>query len=197
MVWRRWPEFKDDERDLVVAIDRSKGRRIVVYSIVVSCVRYQYLLVKYSKVFKHCKDLSKRERRVYLPKALRLIEKMVDQGVLLGLDVVQSIGVLLSRVESIRDRMYFVFVDDVLYSKNVVKNVFRDIFVLPEYAVRKVGLLKSCGLSSSALKTLVNIADNLAYYVRWQVEETVSSLSKVKRKLPLKWTLSARDHPCP
>ena len=197
MVWRRWPEFKDDERDLVVAIDRSKGRRIVVYSIVVSCVRYQYLLVKYSKVFKHCKDLSKRERRVYLPKALRLIGRFVDQGVLLGLDVMQNIRVLLSRVESIRDRMYFAFIDDVFLSKNVVKNIFKDIFVLPEYAVRKASLLKSYGLSSSALKTLVNIADNLAYYVRWQVEETDSSLLKVKRKLPLKWTLSARDHPCP
>lgn len=166
MVWRRWPGFKDDERDLVVAIDRSKGRGIVVYSIVVSCIRYQCLLVKYSRVFKHCKDLSKRERRVYLLKALRLIERFVDQGVLPGLDVMQNIRVLLSRVESIRDRMYFAFIDDVLLSKNVVKNIFKDIFVLPEYAVRKASLLKSYGLSSSALKTLVNIADNLAYYVK-------------------------------
>jgi len=46
-------------RDLLIAIDRSKGREITLYSIVASSVRAREELMRYVDTFKHVKLLNR------------------------------------------------------------------------------------------------------------------------------------------
>jgi len=79
-------------RNLLMAVDRSRSRKIVLYSIVVSSVGVGDYLMKCVDVFKHVKLLGRRERSTYFPRALRVIEVLVDADVLLGVDVTNYLG---------------------------------------------------------------------------------------------------------
>ncbi len=180
-----------NSKELLIAIDRSPVSRIkaTVYSIVVSSIRYQDVLTRYSMRFKHSKGLSRREKQVYFPTALRLIDGLVRQGVILGLDVTQYIGVLLDRLEKVKDKTFIAFIDDVLLSKRIVRNTFTNVTFLPESSIKKPSVIHSYGLAPSIAKTIMNIADNIAYYTKIQLEEHKQKLSQVRSRLPLKWSI--------
>lgn len=49
------------ERELLIAVDRSKGRKITLYSITVSSIRVKDELMRYVDSFKHVKLLGRLE----------------------------------------------------------------------------------------------------------------------------------------
>ena len=124
-----------DKRDLLIAIDRSKGEKITLYSITVSSVKVKDELMKYVDAFKHVKLLSRRERTTYFPKALRLIKALADMNVLLGIDVTNYLGVLLDRVERISSEALVAVADD--YMVSAVESKLRESVAIAEGSLRK------------------------------------------------------------
>lgn len=177
-----------DKRNLLVAIDRSKGMRITLYSIAVSSTRVKSELMRYVDAFKHVKFLSRRERTTYFPKALKAIKTLVDMNVLLGIDVTNYLGVLLERVEKISNRVLIAVVDD--YLVNIIKGRLRRSIVIAEGSLRKHRvLLEDMEVKPSIMYVLLSIADTLLAYTRIQVEHHGRRLKDVRLKLPLKWSL--------
>ncbi len=175
-------------RDLLIAIDRSKGMKIVLYSITVSSMKVKDELMRYVDTFKHVKFLSRRERAIYFPKALRVIKALVNTGVLLGIDVTNYLGVLLDHLEKINSRVFIAVVDDYLVS--IVKSKLRESVVIAEGSLRRHrATLENPELKPSVMCVLLGIADTLVAYTRIQVEDHGKRLKEVRSCLPLKWSL--------
>jgi len=175
-------------RNLLMAVDRSRGRKIVLYSIVVSSVGVGDYLMKYVDVFKHVKLLGRRERSTYFPRALRVIEVLVDADVLLGVDVTNYLGVLLGRVEGISSRVLVAVVDD--YLVKIARSKLEDSLVVAEGSLRRHKvMLENLGLKPSVMYVLLGIADTLLAYTRIQVEDHGRRLRDVRSRMPLKWDL--------
>ena len=178
----------ENKKDLLIAIDRSKGRKIILYSIIVSSMKVKNELMRYVDTFKHVKFLSRRERAIYFPKALRVIGVLVDTNVLLSVDVTNYLGVLLNRIEKIGNRVLIAITDD--YLVNIVKSRLRESVVIAEGSLRRHRVtLESLGLKPSAMYVLLGIADTLVAYTRVQVEDHGKRLREVRSRLPLKWSL--------
>lgn len=176
------------KRDLLIAIDRSKGRKITLYSITVSSIRVKNELMRYVDTFKHVKLLSRHERSTYFPKALRVIKALIDMNVLLGIDVTNYLGVLLDRIEKIGSKVLVAVVDDYLIS--VVESRLRESVVIAEGSLRKHRApLEDLGIKPSIMYVLLSIADTLLAYTRMQVEYHGRRLRDVRSGLPLKWSL--------
>ena len=172
----------------MIAIDRSKGRKITLYSIVVSSVKVKDVLMRYVDTFKHVKLLSRRERTMYFPKALRVIKALIDMNVLLGIDVTNYLGVLLDRVEKISNKVLVAVTDD--YLINIVENKLRESTVIAEGSLRRHKVvLEDLELKPSIVYTLLGVADTLLAYTRIQIEEHDKKLRDIRPKLPLKWRL--------
>ena len=172
----------------MIAIDRSKGRKIVLYSIVVSSIEVGGELMKYVDIFKHVKYLSRRERLTYFPKALRAIKSLIEMDVLLGVDVTNYLGVLLDRVEKISNRVLIAVTDD--YLVKIIRSKLKDSLIIAEGSLRKHKImLENLGLKPSIMYVLLSIADTLLAYTRIQVEDYSRRLRDVRSKLPLKWDL--------
>jgi len=172
----------------LIAIDRSKGRKIVLYSIVVSSIEVGGELMKYVDIFKHVKYLSRRERLTYFPKALRAIKSLIEMDVLLGVDVTNYLGVLLDRVEKISNRVLIAVTDD--YLVKIIRSKLKDSLIIAEGSLRKHKImLENLGLKPSIMYVLLSIADTLLAYTRIQVEDYSRRLRDVRSKLPLKWDL--------
>jgi len=169
----------------LIAIDRSKGRKITLYSIVVSSVKVKDVLMRYVDTFKHVKLLSRRERTMYFPKALRVIKALIDMNVLLGIDVTNYLGVLLDRVEKISNKVLVAVTDD--YLINIVENKLRESIVIAEGSLRRHKVvLEDLELKPSIVYTLLGVADTLLAYTRIQIEEHDKKLRDIRPKLPLK-----------
>jgi len=174
--------------NLLVAIDRSKGRKITLYSIIVSSADVKDVLIRYVDVFKHVKLLSRRERSTYFPRALRVIKALIDMSVLLGIDVTNYLGVLLDRVEKISNRLLVAVADD--YLVTIVKSRLRESVVIAEGSLREhKARLEDLGVKPSIMHVLLGIADTLLAYTRMQVELHGKRLRDVRSRLPLKWCL--------
>jgi len=172
----------------LIAIDRSKGKKITLYSIVVSSVKVKDVLMRYVDTFKHVKLLSRRERMTYFPKALRAIRALVDMNVLLGIDVTNYLGVLLDRIEKISDRELIGVADDYLIS--IVEDKLRESIVIAEGSLRRYKVaLGDLELKPSIVYALLGIADTLLAYTRIQIEEHDKKLRDIRSKLPLRWHL--------
>jgi len=180
--------IRESGRKLLIAIDRSKGRKIVLYSIVVSSIKVGGELMKYVDIFKHVKYLSRRERSTYFPKALRAIKSLIEMDVLLGVDVTNYLGVLLDRVEKISNRVLIAVTDD--YLVKIIRSKLKDSLIIAEGSLRKHKImLENLGLKPSIMYVLLSIADTLLAYTRIQVEDYSRRLRDVRSKLPLKWGL--------
>jgi len=175
-------------RDLLIAIDRSKGREITLYSIVASSVRAREELMRYVDTFKHVKLLNRRERSFYFPKALRVIRALIETNVLLSVDVTNYLGVLLDHVEKISNRVLITVVDD--YLVKIIRNKLKDSLIIAEGSLRRHKItLENLGLKPSIMYVLLGIADTLLAYTRTQIEDYGKRLRDVRSKLPLKWSL--------
>ncbi|MEB3779090.1 MAG: hypothetical protein GSR85_02495 [Desulfurococcales archaeon] len=180
--------IEKDERDLLIAIDRSKGKKITLYSIAVSSTKVKDELIKYIDTFKHVKFLSRRERAIYFPKALRVIKALVDTNILLSVDVTNYLGVLLDHLEKISNRVLIAVADD--YLVGIVKSRLRESVVIAEGSLRRHrATLESLELKPSMMYVLIGIADTLVAYTRIQVEDHGKRLKEVRTRLPLKWNL--------
>jgi len=180
--------ISEGKRDLLIAIDRSKGKKITLYSIAVSSIKVKSELMRYVDTFKHVKLLSRRERTTYFPKALRVIRALVDMNVLLGIDVTNYLGVLLDRVEKISSKALVAVADDYLIS--VVESRLRESVVIAEGSLRKhKAPLEDLGIKPSIMYVLLSIADTLLAYTRIQIELHGRRLRDVRSGLPLKWSL--------
>ena len=176
------------ERELLIAVDRSKGKKITLYSITVSSIRVKDELMRYVDTFKHVKLLGRRERTTYFPKALRIIRSLVDANILLHVDVTNYLGVLLDHVEKTSNRVLAAVIDDYLVS--IVESKLRESIVVAEGSLRRHrATLEHLGLKPSAMYVLLSIADTLLAYTRIQVEEHSKKLRDIRSKLPLKWCL--------
>ncbi len=177
-----------DKKNLLIAIDRSKGKKITLYSIIVSSTGVKDVLIMYVDVFKHVKLLSRRERTTYFPKALRVIRTLVDMNILLGIDVTNYLGVLLDRVEKISSKVLIAIVDDYLVS--VIESRLRESVVIAEGSLRKHRVpLENLEVKPSIMYVLLSIADTLLAYTRTQAEYHGRRLRDVRSRLPLKWGL--------
>lgn len=177
-----------DKRDLLVAIDRSKGKKITLYSIAVSSIKVKDELMRYVDTFKHVKFLSRRERAIYFPKALRVIKALVDADILLSVDVTNYLGVLLDHLEKIGGRALIAVVDDYLVS--IVRSKLRAPIIIAEGSLRRHRVtLEDLKLKPPIMYVLLGIADTLVTYTRIQVEDHGKRLKEVRSRLPLKWSL--------
>ena len=177
------------KKNLLIAVDRSKGEKITLYSIIVSSMDVKDVLIRYVDVFKHVKLLSRRERTTYFPKALRVIRALVDMNVLLGVDVTSYLGVLLDRVEKISSEVLIAVVDD--YLVGVIEGRLRgSAVVIAEGSLRKHRVpLENLEVKPSIMYVLLSVADTILAYTRIQVEYHGRRLKDVRSKLPLKWSL--------
>jgi len=177
-----------NKRELLIAIDRSKGKKLTLYSIVVSSIKVKDELMRYVDTFKHVRFLSRHERATYFPKALRVIKTLVDTDILLSIDVTNYLGVLLDHLEKIGNRVLIAVTDDYLVS--IAKSRLRESVVIAEGSLRRYKVtLENLGLKPSVMYVLLGIADTLAAYTRIQVEVHGKRLREVRSKLPLRWSL--------
>ena len=180
--------IEKNKRKLLIAIDRSKGKKLTLYSIVVSSIKVKDELMRYVDTFKHVRFLSRRERAIYFPKALKVIKTLIDAGVLLGVDVTNYLGVLLDHLEKIGNRVLIAVTDDYLVS--IAKRRLRESVVIAEGSLRRHRVtLENLKLKPSIMYVLLGIADTLVAYTRIQVEDYGRRLKKVRSRLPLKWSL--------
>ncbi len=177
-----------NKRELLIAIDRSKGRKLTLYSIVVSSIKVKDELMRYVDTFKHVRFLSRHERATYFPKALRVIKTLVDTDILLSIDVTNYLGVLLDHLEKIGNGVLIAVTDDYLVS--IAKSRLRESVIIAEGSLRRYKVtLENLGLKPSVMYVLLGIADTLAAYTRIQVEVHGKRLREVRSKLPLRWSL--------
>ena len=173
-------------RGLLVAIDRSKGRRTTIYSIVASKVKHKNTLMRCVDTFKHVKDLSRRERTTYFPKALGVIERLVGYSILHCIEVTDDLSTLLHYVETLSEEVLVAVIDDCLV-KAVRAKLCGSVTITEGSLRRHKVTLRSLDLKPSIMHALISIADTLSAYVRIQVERFGRDVKSVRTKLPLRW----------
>ena len=181
-------------RRYVVAVDRSSrsGLEVEVFSVVVVDIGEQNHLIRYSDFFKHMRKLGL-QKRIYVPKMLKLISELIDRHIIVGLRVFTRLDSVVEIVHSRGAAILACVVDDNIYryhtsnsrrASDYLKNIQ---LVLLESTLKKPGreLIEKThrvGLKMVTLRTIMKISDNIANYTRNILEDQL-------KKIPQIWKL--------
>ncbi len=178
-----------DYGKLIVAIDRSGGFGIIVYSIVATTSNFESILMRVRSSLRHYSSLSRRERRQYQHKFLKIIRSLVNEGVLLVLDVTRQYHTLLNFINRVGERALLIVVDDYIYRP--VRSKYPTLPLIPEgfLAKRSSLIRREYGMNPVVLDSLRLIADNLACYSREQIVRFNRKLEDIRKILPVTWKI--------
>jgi len=170
--------YKDDK--FLVVVDRSRGKK-TYYTLAAIKRIDQYKLLRYADRFKHVRKLGKRSRQIYFPVALAIIKKLRVNDVVKIWYIGDNFPNLLKIIQRLDlDKVEIFLVDNHLI-KPLKRIVEADLIIGEGELEKRRRFLRKKEISISALRTLMNIADTLANYIRIQVEKERRPLSYVLR----------------